>query len=313
MEQSKALNALEVPYSRFHNPLSILKLIYFQPFLALTKSATSPLAAADLITRATSAPNTFIFAELLQAPQIQNLSTSSSHANYLTLLKIFSYGTYTDYISTPTLPALNPAQTLKLRQLSFLTLARHPSDLTYEKLLGALGLETSRELEDLVISAIYAGLVSATLDPYHKRVAVSSVSPLRDLEPNSIPAMLTTLNLWSSRCVSTLADLEKQIASIKADAQKRFKEEQEWAAHVEKLVEGKDKEKEGGKEEKGAAVGGMFGFGRRLGGGVASKRGPEGDEGDDMDLDDEDDESGERRGGLRSAKKRGLASLGFGK
>jgi hypothetical protein len=32
-----------------------------------------------------------------------------------------------------------------------------------------------------------------------------------------------------------------------------------------------------------------------------------------MDLDDEDDESGERRGGLRSAKKRGLASLGFGK
>ena len=194
-----------------------------------------------------------------------------------------------------------------------MTLARHPSDLTYEKLLGALGLETSRELEDLVISAIYAGLVSATLDPYNKRVAVSSVSPLRDLEPNSIPAMLTTLNLWSSRCVSTLADLEKQIASIKADAQKRFKEEQEWAAHVEKVVEGKDKEKEGGKEEKGAAGGGMFGFGRRLGGGAASKRGPEGDEGDDMDLDDEDDESGERRGGLRSAKKRGLASLGFGK
>jgi COP9 signalosome complex subunit 7 len=124
--------------------------------------------------------------------------------------------------------------------------------------------------------------------------------------------MLTTLNLWSSRCVSTLADLEKQIASIKADAQKRFKEEQEWAAHVEKLVEGKDKEKEGGKEEKGASGGGMFGFGRRLGGGAASKRGPEEGEGDDMDLDDEDEE-GERRGGLRSAKKRGLASLGFGK
>jgi COP9 signalosome complex subunit 7 len=216
------------------------------------------------------------------------------------------------------LPKLNAAQTLKLRQLSFLTLARHPSDLTYEKLLGALGLETNRELEDLVISAIYAGLVSATLDPYHKRVAVSSISPLRDLEPNSIPAMLTTLNLWSSRCVSTLADLEKQIASIKADAQKRFKEEQEWAAHVEKLVEGrgegKGEGKEGGKEEKGASGGSMFSsFGRKLGGGAASKRLAEGDEAEDMDLDDEDEEGGERRGGLRSAKKRGFATLGFGK
>ncbi|KUJ24149.1 uncharacterized protein LY89DRAFT_557297, partial [Mollisia scopiformis] len=204
MEQMKALNALE-------------------PFLALTKSASSPRAAADLITRATSAPNTFIFAELLQAPQIQALAESEDHSSHLTLLKIFSYGTYTEYRSTPSLPSLNEAQTLKLRQLSLLTLAKNQADLTYKSLLGHLGLETTRELEDLVISAIYAGLLNATLDPYHELVAISSVAPLRDLQPNSIPQMLVTLNEWSSRCVSTLADLERQIASIKAEAKRRHK------------------------------------------------------------------------------------------
>jgi COP9 signalosome complex subunit 7 len=181
--------------------------------------------------------------------------------------------------------------------------------------LKSLGLETPRELEDLVISAIYAGLVNATLDPYHQLVAVSSVSPLRDLQPNSIPSMLSTLNEWSSRCVSTLADLEKQIASIKAEALKRHKEEVEWAAHVEKLVEGKGESKEKEKEEK--SVGVFGGLGRKLGGGAASKRGSgglDGEDDDDMDL-DENDGDDERRGSRSAKKNRAFGNLAgaFGK
>ena len=80
MEQTKALNALE-------------------PFLALSKSATSPRAASDLIVQATSAPNTYVFAELLQTPNIQNLRTSEEYAPYLTLLEIFAWGTWEDYKS----------------------------------------------------------------------------------------------------------------------------------------------------------------------------------------------------------------------
>ncbi|KAG4424180.1 hypothetical protein IFR04_002734 [Cadophora malorum] len=290
MEQMKSMNALA-------------------PFLALTKTANSPRAAANLIEGATSAPNTFIFAELLQAPNIQALSNSPEYSNHLSLLKIFSYGTYTDYINTADLPTINAAQTLKLRQLSFLTLAKNQADLSYKKLLESLGLETPRELEDLVISAIYAGLVSATLDPYHQVVAVSSVSPLRDLQPNSIPAMLNTLNEWSTRCVSTLADLEKQIAGIKAEALKRHREEAEWNAQVEKLLEVK-----GENEEKSEKKGGVFhGVGKKLGFGAAAKRGSGGlggDDADDMDIDDEDDDGGKRE--TRSAKKRGFG-LGMGK
>jgi len=163
----------------------------------------------------------------------------------------------------------------------------------------------------LVISAIYAGLLNATLDPYHQLVAVSSVAPLRDLQPNTIPQMLLTLNEWSNRCVTTLADLERQIASIKAEAKRRHKEEEEWAAYVEKLLEvkgdGKGKEKEN--EEKGA--GGLLSRIGKLGAGAASKRGMDGEDDEAMEVDDEDEE-GERRGS-RSAKKRGFGLLGSGK
>lgn len=150
-----------------------------------------------------------------------------------------------------------------------------------------------------MISAIYAGLVAGTLDPYNQTVNLSSVSPLRDLPPLSIPSMLSTLHEWSSRCGSTLADLERQIAKIKADALKRHREEAEWAAQVEKLVEIKGQP---GKKEQAGEPGFFEGLGRKLGGG---KRNIEGDSGDGMDLDDDDSgEFGDNRGGRN--KKRGL-------
>ncbi|KAI0377478.1 hypothetical protein F5Y04DRAFT_175255 [Hypomontagnella monticulosa] len=220
MEQTKALNALE-------------------PYLALTKSAVAPRAAADLVTQATSNPHTYVFAELLQAPQIQSLSQSSEYAPYLTLLEIFSYGTFAGYTAAApaqNLPDLNDAQALKLRQLSLLSLARDPRNLSYASLQRHLSLPDARAVEDLVISAIYAGLLEAQLDPRHQSVLVSSVSPLRDLEPGSVPAMLTALRAWSGRCDDTLADLHSQITALKADARKRAAEDRAWADTQARLV-----------------------------------------------------------------------------
>jgi len=90
--QQKALNALE-------------------PYILLSKSATSPRAAIDLITQATSAPNTYVFAELLQTPNIQSLrSASAEHARYYTLLEIFCWGTWKDYECIA--PSSHPASLL---------------------------------------------------------------------------------------------------------------------------------------------------------------------------------------------------------
>ncbi|KAI0877198.1 PCI domain-containing protein [Hypoxylon argillaceum] len=280
MEQTKALNALE-------------------PFLALTKSAAAPRAAADLVTQATSNPNTYVFAELLETPQIQALSQSPDHASQLKLLEIFSYGTYASYISTANLPPLNDAQTLKLRQLSLLTLARDQHNLSYAALQQSLGLHNARAVEDLVISAVYAGLVDAQLDSRNGVVHISSVSPLRDLAPGSIPSALNSLREWSGRCTSTLEDLEAQIARIKMLATKRHNDKKARIEHITLLVE---QEKNSETNMNGPRHRAMFNqalakmqaqrFGKRGSGSLEANA----DDDEAMDVDDEEPDDGEGGG-----------------
>ncbi|TDZ68169.1 COP9 signalosome complex subunit 7a [Colletotrichum sidae] len=298
MEQTKALNALE-------------------PFLALSKSATSPRAAADLITRATSNPNTYVFTELLETPQIQALASSDLHS-HLTLLELFSHGTYADYLAAAAaaagnnLPELNPAQTLKLRQLTLLTLAHTRSNLSYAALQSALDLPSARILEDLVISAIYAGLVDAKLDPARQVVQVDGLAPLRDLAPGAVPNMIKALHAWSARCESTLDDLEAQIAGIRNAAAKRQAEKATREARLSKLVDETRKEPDAGSRK--LAIGHGHGGGERGSGFLGhtsrasryNKRGSTSmmdntEEVDDeaMDVDEEDDEQEKKRASRR--------------
>ncbi|RMZ80987.1 hypothetical protein DV738_g2500, partial [Chaetothyriales sp. CBS 135597] len=209
-----------------------------QPFihLAVTTKNASDRVVADLITRATSAPGTYVFTELLQLPVIQRLRTPdrpTEYQAYLTLLELFSWGTYEEYKNTPNLPALNEAQTVKLRQLSLLSLASPflpatatrsgPATLSYRSLISALSLPDASALESLVTSASYASLLSASLSPTSSPPAVHihSVSPVRDLRPQSLPALLAILSTWSSRCDSVATSLQANIDTIKATARAR--------------------------------------------------------------------------------------------
>lgn len=212
-----------------------------QPFIieATSTKAPSPRFLKELIVRATSAQGTYVFTELLQTPAIQSLQTADpEHRSYLTLLEIFSWGTYEEYRSTPDLPTLTDTQTQKLRQLSLLTLASPflPSatttttttttttdTLTYPSLLSSLAITSNHELESLVTSAIYAGLLTARLSPRSTppRVQVTAVAPLRDLRPQSLSAILKILQTWDSRCTSTISGLEAKVATIKATAAQR--------------------------------------------------------------------------------------------
>ncbi|KAL8762966.1 MAG: hypothetical protein Q9184_001116 [Pyrenodesmia sp. 2 TL-2023] len=261
--QQKALNALE-------------------SFILLSKSASSPRSAADLVNQATSAPNTYVFAELLQTPNIASLKTASlEHASYYTLLEIFAWGTWADYSSASDLPSLSPTQSHKLRQLSLLSLSTSPSNLTYTALLTALSLPTIRAVEDLVISTIYAGLLTAKLNTQSQRVDVSSVSPLRDLRPGSIPTLASTLGAWEARCTSVLDELENQIREVKQKALESRKREIRDEQAVQGLVA--DAKKNSGfkvVDEKPKAGGGKRGAAQVIG----SMLGGDGD--DEMDLDD---------------------------
>ncbi|WPH05052.1 Hypothetical protein R9X50_00795100 [Acrodontium crateriforme] len=206
MDQSRALDALG-------------------PYLALAKSANSPRAASDLITQATSNLNTYVFAELLNQPNIQSLSGNEQYGGYYEILKVFAWGTWKEYKSLQGLPELSKAQAQKLRILSLLTIASQPatktSNLTYASLRKQLDLATDFELEQLVTSAIYANLLHATLNPTSQIVVITSVAPLRDLAPGSLSAMISELSAWSGRCDSVLSSLEAEIEKVKSDAKKR--------------------------------------------------------------------------------------------
>ncbi|KAH8150795.1 uncharacterized protein LAJ45_04976 [Morchella importuna] len=166
-------------------------ILALQPYLALAKSATGR-AAADLVMQATQAPGVFVFSELLEMPNIQALAGNADGAKYLALLKIFAQRNHP--------PPLSPAQLHKLRQLTLITLASQgPSHLTYASLLHTLDLPSTRSLEDLVISSIYASLLSAKLDTKSALVEVSSTAG-RDVAPDEVPAMMRTLHSWGGVC-----------------------------------------------------------------------------------------------------------------
>ncbi|KAJ5183554.1 COP9 signalosome complex subunit 7 [Penicillium capsulatum] len=208
-----------------------------QPFihLALSNSATSPRFVANLITNATSSPHTYVFAELLESPTIQSLSspdTPAEYRGYLKLLEIFAWGTWQEYQATPNLPKLSSEQSLKLRLLSLLSLASTNTTLTYPALTKALSLPSTADLESLVTAAIYVPLITARLSPasHPPTVNVTAVAPLRDVPSQSLPKMTSVLTEWEARCGEVVTDLETEIARVKENAAKRHAEEQEYEA-----------------------------------------------------------------------------------
>lgn len=200
-----------------------------QPFihLAVTTKSPSPRILADLVTRATSAQGTYVFAELLQTPAIQSLrsvDTPQEFRRYYTLLEIFTHGTLADYQNDQSnLPSLTPPQQHKLTLLTLLSLISEPKPLTYDRLISGLSLPSASALESVVTEAIYNDLITARLSPNStpSAVHVISVAPLRDLRPNSLPEMLRVLQVWEGRCSSVVSDIEAQIAGIRNSAAKR--------------------------------------------------------------------------------------------
>lgn len=177
------------------------------------------------------------------------------------------------------LPPLTDAQSSKLRLLTLLTLAaRSPTNLTYPVLQRSLSLDSSFELEQLVTEAIYNNLLTSTLDPHQQVVIVSSVAPLRDLAPGSVPGMVVQLEAWAARCEGVLKGLETEMEQIKAQSREKARQESIKAKQVERATEQAEKE----------------GFMKQ-----ASSRGASDFEGEAMDV---DETAGNGRGGKKRGK-----------
>ncbi|OAX37760.1 hypothetical protein K503DRAFT_719288 [Rhizopogon vinicolor AM-OR11-026] len=189
-----------------------------EPFLLISKSAKGA-AAAKLVQDATSAPGVFVFAELLELPNIQELANNEQHAPFFSLLQLFSYRTYKDYLENKdSLPQLNQAQITKLKHLSIVSLAANRRILPYSLLLQELQMPTIRDLEDLIIDAIFLDILRGKLDQKEQQLEIEYTMG-RDLEPGKAESVLAALKAWASTTASVLSALDtklEQIASYSA-------------------------------------------------------------------------------------------------
>ncbi|KAF9490292.1 hypothetical protein BDN71DRAFT_1400300 [Pleurotus eryngii] len=188
-----------------------------EPFLLIGKSMKGA-AAAKLISDAISAPGVFVFSELLELPNIQELATHEQYASHHALLQVFSYKTYEDYLQRKdSLPPLNQAQTVKLKYLSIVTLASERRILPYSTLLKALDMLSIRELEDLIIDAIYLDILRGKLDQKEEQLEVEYTMG-RDLELGKLETVLEALKDWHSTTAAVLTTLDEKLVSISSAA-----------------------------------------------------------------------------------------------
>ena len=191
MDQSRALNALA-------------------PFLALAKSATSPRAAADLVTQATSAANTYVFAELLLQPNVQALAGQEQYGAFHELLKVFAWGTWESYNGTLTGLRCNP---------QLLTLVQQRKDFLSYPTLSPLSCDSSLSSPSLLksppqppphrASAMHLSALALIFNP----PSTLSTSSHRPSTTTSSPPRLTRHLRPSSSHLSPLFATSHQAAS----------------------------------------------------------------------------------------------------
>jgi len=198
---------------------------FIQQYILLAKNAKGKACAA-LIQQALSAPNVLVFGELLDMPNVKALA-GTEDSKWYELLQIFAYGSYVDYKARAgTLPELTAGQVRKLKQLSIVTLSSQSRLIPYSILQEHLDILALRDLEDLIIDAIYQGIIQGSLDQKKQQLEVEFAMG-RDLKPDSIDNMIAVLRHWSGQSDTLLSSIKDRVqhASFMNDQQKKHKEE----------------------------------------------------------------------------------------
>ncbi|XP_074857623.1 COP9 signalosome complex subunit 7a [Carettochelys insculpta] len=181
-----------------------------EQFLLLARSARGA-ALVSLIHQVLEAPGIYVFGELLDLPNVRELA-ESEFSSVFRLLTLFAYGTYADYLSEAgNLPPLSEAQKNKLRHLSVVTLAAKVKCIPYAVLLEQLQLKNVRQLEDLVIEAVYADVLRGSLDQRNQRLEVD-YSIGRDIRREELSTITRTLQEWCLGCEVVLSGIEEQVS-----------------------------------------------------------------------------------------------------
>lgn len=228
---------------------------HLEPFLIMARNMKGS-AAAKVIKDATSAPDVFGFGELLQVENIQQLQTGDHEKSYK-LLELFAYGDLQTYKIQPAkYPELSDAQMNKLKQLTLIKLCLQSRSLAYTQLLAELEILNVRDLEDLIIDAMYSSVLGGKLDQKQGVLSVDWVIG-RDVndKDDSMAQLKLQLEGWCGNAQAILNTIDREISQAKADAAYARRTQQDWVerrdaaytARYHDLTEFKEKEKSGGR------------------------------------------------------------------
>ena len=201
-----------------------------QPFLDLIEDDSNVSTVRAIILKVFSHPEIFNGFDQLAS------KISSSNINDAALLKtleLFSYGTYGDYQQNPSLYLpLNDSQVHKLKQLTVLSQVQQAclqgqAYIPYEDLGNILGATDKRQMEQVMITGLYARIWNGQLCQRSQHFILGPVPPCiaRDVPVSSIPNLLASLRGLANRLDDADGTLETAQGSVTS---KLEKDQQFW-------------------------------------------------------------------------------------
>jgi len=185
-------------------------------FVLLLRNAKGA-AAISLIKQVIDSPSVYVFGEILDHPNILALESDEGKASnpqgptHVELLRIFAYGTFSDYQThADKLPEIGASATKKLRLLTIASLAAKTKVIKYSDLQAQLNIESVRELEDLIIEGTNVNVLRGKLDQRSSQFEVEFAMG-RDIQRSDIVTIKDTLQAWCDSCDGMLACLESQV------------------------------------------------------------------------------------------------------
>lgn len=169
------------------------------------------------------------------------LSTSQlndgPNAKYYNTLNLFAYGTFREYVENrDKVLELSPVMAKKLQHLTIVTLAIKSKCIPYSRLLDELHISNVRDLEDLIIEAIYADIIHGKLDQKNSQLEVDYAIG-RDIREEDVKDIVGTLQEWCDSCETVLNVIEEQIRSANAEKAKKIKHKEKIEKEVRYLVQ----------------------------------------------------------------------------
>lgn len=208
-----------------------------EQFVLLAKSARGA-AAAELVRQTLDAPGVYVFAELLDMPHIKELEEHAEYGATYQLLQLFACGVYQDYLGRrQELPELSDIQRLKLRHLTIVTMSTQTKRIPYSDLMKGLDLDNTRELEDVIITAIYSDVIRGKLDQLGGQLQVEYAAG-RDVRPEAVPRVVATLQAWCGTCDTVMQCIDHQVQTANSEREARARHRTAIETKVQTIREG---------------------------------------------------------------------------